>query len=76
MYDLMEVKSYQPRGNYTIDSSSHIDCRKEQLVAALAAEDTAQRRKTEARWCSIFRSLANLFGLAPKTISERSFVSQ
>jgi hypothetical protein len=76
MYDLMEAKIYQPKGNYTIDPDACIDCRKEHLVAALDAEETAGRHKTEAQSRSIFRSFAKLFAPAQRTMSVRRFVSE
>lgn len=76
MYDLMEAKIYQPKGNYTIDPDACIDCHKEHLVAALDAEEAAERRKTEAQRRSIFRSFAKLLALANPTRHGRTAVSQ
>ena len=53
MYDLLEVRTYKPKGDYTIDSKAYIDCGKEKLVAALDAEESAIRRKNDAKWRSI-----------------------
>ncbi len=76
MYDLLEVRTYKPKGDYTIDSKSYIDCGKEQLVAALDAEESASRRKNDAKWRSIVVWFAKLFVPARRATSEGRAVSQ
>jgi hypothetical protein len=76
MYDLLEVRTYRPKGDYTIDSKAYIDCGKEQLVAALGAEESASRRNNDAKWLSIVVWFAKLFVPARRTTSEGRAVSQ
>ncbi len=76
MYDLLEVRTYKPRGDYTIDSIVYIDCDKEQLVAALDAEESASGHKNHAKWRSILVWIAKLFVPARWATSEGRTVHQ
>ena len=76
MYDLLEVRTYRPKGDYTIDSNLFIDCGKEQLVAALDAEESASRRKNDAKWRSIVSWFGKLFVPGRQTASTGRAVSQ
>jgi hypothetical protein len=76
MYDLLEVRTYKPKGDYTIDSKAYKDCDKEQLVAALVAEESASRHKDHARWRSILLWIAKLFVPARWATSEGRTVHQ
>ena len=76
MYDLLEVRTYKPKGDYTIDPKAYKDCGKEQLVVALDAEETAIRRKNDANWRSIIMWFGQLFVPERRTKSAGRAVSQ
>ena len=76
MHDLLEVRTYKPKGDYTIDSNTYIDCSKEKLVAALDAEESASQRKNNAKRRTIVVWFAKLFVPAQRTTSEGRAVSQ
>jgi hypothetical protein len=76
MYDLLEVRTYKLKGDYTIDSKAYIDCGKEQLVAALDAEESASRRKSDAKWRSMVMWFAKLYVPARRTTSAGRALSQ
>jgi hypothetical protein len=60
MYDLMEVETYKPKGDYKIDAGAFRDGGKDELIAALDAAETAERRKMLAKWRSITTALVKL----------------
>lgn len=76
MYDLMEVKTYRPKGDYKIDSNAYLDGGKDELIAALDAVETAEHRKKQARWRSIITAFVKLVVPGRQAPSGRAIISR
>jgi hypothetical protein len=72
MYDLMEVQTYKPKGDYRIDADAFRDGGKDEMIAALDAAETAKHRKKMVRWRSIILSFTKLVAPPKQAASGRS----
>ena len=76
MYDLMEVTTYKPKGDYKIDTDAFRDGGKDELIAALDAVETTERRKKLAGWRSLIFTFVNLVVPVKHGPSGRAVVSR